>query len=94
LLPVEPGPRSDQLAMSLSVTWLCLVIESQPVAPNWVEAPTLMLVTGAGGVVVPRPGPPLPVENTGVVRPPKAVCQMSASWLAASSPSLSSSLLP
>jgi hypothetical protein len=78
----------------LSLTWLYLVIESQPVAPNWVDAPTLTPVTGAGGVVVPKPGAPLPLENTGVVRPPKAVCQMSASWLAASRPSLSASLEP
>ena len=90
MLPVGARARgSDQLATSLSLTWLYLVIESQPVAPYCVEAPTFTPVTGAGGVVVPKPGAPLPVEKTDVVRPPNAVCQMSASWLAASSPSLS-----
>ena len=43
------------------------------------HAPTFTPVTGAGGVVVPNPGAPLPVEKTEVVRPPNRVCQMSAS---------------
>jgi len=52
----------DQFATSLSLTWLYFVIESHPVAPYCVEAPTLTPETGEGGDVVPNPGPPLPVE--------------------------------
>src|SRR6188508_882348 len=94
VLPVAPGPRLDQFDTSLSLTWLYLVIESQPVAPYCVDAPTFTPETGAGGVVVPKPGAPLPVEKTGVVLLPNSASQMSASWLAASMPSLSTSLLP
>ena len=53
---------------SLSVIWLSFLIESQPVPPNCVEAPTAMPARGCGAVVVPKPGAPLPVEKTGVVR--------------------------
>ncbi|HEV8374422.1 MAG TPA: hypothetical protein VGR68_14575 [Actinomycetota bacterium] len=49
-----------------------------------------MPVTGEAGVVVPKPGAPLPLEWTAVVRLPNTVAQMSASWLSASSGSLSS----
>src|SRR5215211_766437 len=85
--PVAPKPRSDHTMTSLSVTWLRRAIESQPVPPNWVDAPTLIPADGPGDVVVPKPGAPLPVENTGVVRVP--LWMTSASWLAASHPSLS-----
>ena len=60
--------------------------------PNCVDAPTAIAAVGDGGAVVPKPGAPLPVENSGVVRPP--LCRMSASWLAASHPSLSTSEEP
>src|SRR6185295_16756567 len=87
--PVAPGPRFEKDTTSASTIWLSFWIESQPVPPNCVDAPTLIPTSGAGFVVVPKPGPPLPVEKIGVVRVPS--CQMSASWLNASKPSLSSS---
>jgi hypothetical protein len=53
LAPVAPGPRFDHTMTSSSTTWPIFAIESQPVAPNCVDAPTLMPARGAGGVVVP-----------------------------------------
>ena len=51
--PVAPGPRSENAITSLSGTWPMRAIESQPVPPNCVEAPTLTPDTGDGDVVVP-----------------------------------------
>src|SRR5262245_6793224 len=84
---LAPGPRLDHTITSSSVTWLMRSTESQPVPPNWVDAPTLIAAAGLGGVTVPKPGAPLPVENSGVVR--WLLWMTSASWLAASQPSLS-----
>src|SRR3954447_6145653 len=52
-LPVAPGPRLENVMTSLSTTWLMREIESQPVPPNCVEAPTMMPADGAGEVLVP-----------------------------------------
>ena len=60
--PVAAGPRSDHGMTSLSVIWEAFLIESQPVPPNWVDAPTAMPVNGlrrvgravAGGAVAGR----------------------------------------
>ena len=50
-----------------------------------------MPALGLGGDVVPYPGAPLPVENSGTVLDPKSRCMRSASIDAASKPSLSTS---
>ena len=60
------GPVRDVVVVDLAVP----TIESHPVAPNCVEAPTLMPVTGDGPVTVPKPGAPLPLEKIWVVVPP------------------------
>src|SRR5215207_6842571 len=53
LAPVAPGPRFDHTITSLSGTWPIRAIESQPVPPNCVEAPTAIPAIGDGGAVVP-----------------------------------------
>ena len=56
--PVAAGPRSDHGMTSLSVIWEAFLIESQPVPPNWVDAPTAMPVNGLrrrGGAVARAP---------------------------------------
>src|SRR5215212_7661986 len=82
VVPVEPGPRSDQTTTSLSGMFASFATESQPVPPNCVEAPTAMPLNGRGAVCVPYPGAPLPVEKIGVVCAPlRAACRKPASWL-------------
>src|SRR5829696_1151580 len=71
--PFAPGPRLDQTMTSLYTIWRAYLIESQPVPPNCVEAPTLMPLYGDGEVTVPKPGAPFPVEPNIVVRLPSWV---------------------
>src|SRR5215468_10294527 len=53
LAPVAAGPRLDHSMTSSSVSWPIRAMESQPVAPNCVEAPTLIPALGDGPVTVP-----------------------------------------